>query len=243
VILAVALALADGQRLWLVALVPPYVAVMIGVIRPLLRRLAATQPGAGTLLPVMVAGLLLSGMATEWLGLNFIFGAFLFGAIVPAGDGGQLREEIRDQLGRLCTLLLLPVFFVVAGLRVDLAQAGLGGLGVLALILVVAITGKSVGAFAAARLLGTDLRRSAALATLMNTRGVTELVVLAIGLQLGVLDRELYSYMVVMAVLTTAMAGPLLRRLYPRQLIERELAEVMGEGDEQLALAANAARE
>jgi Kef-type K+ transport system membrane component KefB len=244
VILAVAIALATGGgHLWLVALVPLYVVVMIGGIHPLLRRLVAARPSPGRLLPVMVAGLLLSGVATEWLGLHFIFGAFLFGAIVPANGADQLRRDMREQLGRLSMLLLLPVFFVVAGLQVDLTHAGLAGLGVLALIFVVAITGKSVGAFAAARLLGKDMRQSAALATLMNTRGVTELVVLAIGIQLGILDRELYSYMVVMAVVTTAMAGPLLRRLYPRQLIERELAEVMlFDGDDQV-LTSNAAGE
>jgi Kef-type K+ transport system membrane component KefB len=227
-LLAVAIALATaGGHPWLVALAPVYVALMIGVVRPLLRRLIGGQWGAGTLLPVVVAGLLLSGVATEWLGLNFIFGAFLFGAIVPQDGAVQLRRDISEQLGRVSTLLLLPVFFVVAGLQVNLAHTGLAGLGLLGLILLVAITGKSVGAFAAARLLGKDMRQSAGLATLMNTRGVTELVVLAIGLQLRIIDRELYSYMVVMAVVTTAMAGPVLRRLYPRQLIEHELAAVL----------------
>ena len=227
-LLAVAIALAAvGGHPWLVALAPVYVALMIGVVRPLLRRLIGGRPDAGTLLPVVVAGLLLSGVATEWLGLNFIFGAFLFGAIVPQDGAVQLRRDISEQLGRVSTLLLLPVFFVVAGLQVNLAHTRLAGLGLLGLILVVAITGKSVGAFAAARLLGKDMRQSAGLATLMNTRGVTELVVLAIGLQLGIIDRELYSYMVVMAVVTTAMAGPVLRRLYPQQLIEHELAAVL----------------
>jgi Kef-type K+ transport system membrane component KefB len=190
----------------------------------------------------MVAGLLLSGVVTGWLGLHFIFGAFLFGAIMPAPSGNpsadsrgadQLRRDVREQLGKLCMLLLLPVFFVVAGLQVDLTHAGLAGLGLLALILLTAITGKSVGAFAAARLLGTDVRRSAALATLMNTRGVTELIVLSIGLQLRLLDQELYSYLVVMAVVTTAMAGPLMRRIYPRPFIEREMAEAMAVPDEE----------
>jgi Kef-type K+ transport system membrane component KefB len=205
----------SGRGVWLVALAPLYVVMMIGVVRPLLRRLVAARPSPGALLPVMAAGLLLSGVVAGWLDLHFIFGAFLFGAIVPANGTDQLRRDIREQLGRLCTLLLLPVFFVVAGLQIDLTHAGLAGLGELALILMVAITGKYAGAFAAARLVGTGVRRSVALATLMNTRGLTELIVLSIGLQLGFLDRELYSYMVLMTVVTTAMVGPLMRLIHP----------------------------
>lgn len=106
--------------------------------------------------------------------------------------------------------LLLPVFFLVAGLKVDLSGLNMDGLGALALILLVAVGGKFIGAFAAARLNRMPVRQSAALATLMNTRGLTELIVLNVGLQLGFLDKGLYSLMVVMAVVTTAMAGPLL---------------------------------
>lgn len=244
-LLAVAMAMAGrgGRGLWLVALVPLYVLVMTGVIRPLLRRLVAARVSAGGLLPVMVAGLLLSSAVAGWLGLHFIFGAFGFGAIVPAHDTDQLRRDIRDQLGRLCTLLLLPIFFVVAGLQVDMTHAGLAGLGELAMILAVAIAGKYAGVFAAARLLGTGVRQSAVLATLMNTRGLTELVVLSIGLQLGVLDRELYSYMVVMTVVTTAMVGPLMRLIHPRRSAERDPpGGAPAEGDRRV-LSANAGRE
>jgi Kef-type K+ transport system membrane component KefB len=107
----------------------------------------------------------------------------------------------------------------------------------------VAIAGKYVGVFAAARLLGTGVRQSAVLATLMNTRGLTELVVLSIGLQLGVLDRELYSYMVVMTVVTTAMVGPLMRLIHPRRSAERDPpGGAPAEGDRRV-LSANAGRE
>ncbi len=243
--LAVAIALASGggEGPWLIALAPLYLAVMLGVIRPLLRRVVAARSGKGGLLPIMVAGLLLSGVATGWLGLHFIFGAFLFGAIVPANGAERLRRDVHEKLGEFCTLLLLPVFFVVAGLQVDLAHTGLVGLGEFALILLVATTGKFAGVFTTARLVRMDVRRSAALATLMNTRGVTELIVLSIGIQVGVLDRALYSYMVVMAVVTTAMAGPLMRRLYPQRLIDRELAEVMDIEVDELLLSASATRE
>ncbi|HEX6521256.1 MAG TPA: cation:proton antiporter [Streptosporangiaceae bacterium] len=247
--LAVALVMAgSGTRsLWLIALVPAYLALMLGVIRPLLRRLVAKRPAdTGGLLPVILVGLLASGVATEWLGLNFIFGAFLFGVIMPAdADGaGQLRHDIQERLGRLCMLLLLPVFFVVAGLQVNLDHIGLSGIGELALILVVAITSKYVGAFSAARLLGTDIRQSTTLATLMNTRGLTELIVLSIGLQLSIIDQDLYSYMVMMTVVTTAMVGPLMRFIYPRRFIERDLADViMVMEDDEPVLTASATQE
>jgi Kef-type K+ transport system membrane component KefB len=227
VMLTAAVALGDGGRsLWLAAFLPGYVLVMLGVVRPLLRRLIAAWPAGGAeLLAVILAGLLLSGVVTQWLGLNYIFGAFGFGLIVPAAGTEELRKAVREQLGGLCTLLLLPVFFVVTGLQVDLRHVGLAGIGELAAILLVAFSGKYAGAFTAARLLGNGTRHSAALATLMNTRGVTELIVLSIGLQLGVLDHQLYADMVVMTVVTTAMAGPLLRLIYPRRLVDRDLAE------------------
>jgi len=218
-----------GADQWHVLLAVPYVAVMFGVVRPLLRRLVAARDSAGRLTPgvlaVVLAGLLLSCWATEWLGVHFIFGAFVFGAVMPRAGGEQLRYEILERLEQISVLLLLPVFFVVAGLKVDLSTVGLTGLGELALILLVAIAGKFVGAFAGARLQRVPPRQSAVLATLMNTRGLTEIVILTVGLQLGVLDGELFSLMVVMAIVTTVMAGPLLSWIYPRRRIERDIAE------------------
>ncbi|WP_019063626.1 cation:proton antiporter domain-containing protein [Streptomyces prunicolor] len=115
------------------------------------------------------------------MGLHYIFGAFLFGVILPRG-GERLRADVHERLGRLSGTLLLPVFFVVAGLQVDLSHLDAGGLGTLGLILLVAVGGKFTGAFAAARLCRMPVRESAALATLMNTRGLTELIVVNVGL-------------------------------------------------------------
>lgn len=194
---------AGGQDEWRLLLVLPYLAVMRWIVRPLLRRLTGdlTVPG--------LAGLLLSGAATEWMGLHFIFGAFLFGVVMPREGSAALL----DRLGQLSSVLLLPVFFVVAGLQVDLALLGAAGLGELGLILLVAVGGKFGGGYLAARAGGVPHRTSAALALLVNTRGLTELVILAVGLRLGVLDQSLYSSMVVMALVTTAMAAPLLKLL------------------------------
>jgi len=218
-----------GSDQWHVALAVPFVVVMFAVVRPQLRRLVAAHRAAGRLTPgilaVVLVGLLLSCYATEWLGVHYIFGAFLFGAIMPREGAEQLRHEILERLEQVSVLLLLPVFFMVAGLKVDLSKVGLTGLGELALILLVAIVGKFVGAFVGARMQGVRSRQSAVLATLMNTRGLTEIVILTVGLELGVLDGDLFSLMVVMAIVTTVMAGPILGRIYPRRRIERDIAE------------------
>ncbi|MCE7003138.1 cation:proton antiporter [Kibdelosporangium philippinense] len=213
---------ASGTEQWLIVLGPLYIALMLWVVRPLLRKLF-TASRAGTL-PIVLAGVLVSGAVTEWIGLHFIFGAFLFGVIVPREGTEKLRHTIIERVGEFNSALLLPVFFIVTGLKVNLSGLGTTGLVELGLVLLVAITGKFGGAFVGARLHGLPARKSAALATLMNTRGLTELIILTVGLQLGMLDQPLYSIMVAMAVITTAMAGPLLRVIYPAAVIERDHA-------------------
>lgn len=221
-LLAVVVAIATGERLdWRLALVVPYVTVMVTLGRPLLRRAgqagteAARTGGNRNFLALVLGGLLLSAAFTEWLGLHYIFGAFLFGALLPRGVGGRLRDGVLQRVEPLCGLLLLPVYFVLSGLKVDLSELDASSLGELAAILAVATTGKFLGAYAGARFGGLDSRHSAALGALLNTRGLTELVVLGVGVELGVLDGTLYSLMVVMAVTTTALTGPLLSRILP----------------------------
>ena len=114
---------------------------------------------------------------------------------------------------------------MVSGLSVDLSSIGPSGLVELCVILLVAVAGKFGGAFAGARLAGVGARRSGALATLMNTRGLTGIVILSTGLQLHILDQSLYSLMIVMAVVTTMMAGPLLHLIYPDRYVQRDIAE------------------
>ncbi|MFF0576775.1 cation:proton antiporter domain-containing protein [Streptosporangium saharense] len=225
----VGLASADGgEGQWKVALALPYGLVMFLVVRPLLARLVPAWQRAGRLTPgllsVVLIGLLASSWATEWMHVHFIFGAFVFGAVMPREGAERLNHEILERLEQLAVLLLLPMFFVVAGLNVDLRSLDLSSLGTLAAILVVAIGGKLVGSYVAAR---TQLpgRQALAIATLLNTRGLTEIVILSVGLQKGVLDNELYSLMVVMALLTTAMTGPVLRRVYPERRVARDITQ------------------
>jgi hypothetical protein len=174
---------------------------------------------------VVLAGLLLSSYATDWMGVKYIFGAFLFGVVMPREGAAALREEILGRLEQVSVLVLLPVFFVVSGLSVNLSSVGLSGLVELGLILLVAVAGKFGGAFAGARLAGVRGRPAGVLATLMNTRGLTGIVILSVGLQLHILDQSLYSLMIVMAVVTTMMAGPLLHVIYPDRFAARDIAE------------------
>ena len=231
-LLAVVAAIADagGQPLRLL-LAPVYAGVMFGLVRPLLRQLADVYQRRGRLTPnvlaATLAGLLLSSYATDWMGVKYIFGAFLFGVVMPreGAAAAVLRGEILNRLEQVSVLVLLPVFFVVSGLSVNLSSVGLSGLVELCLILLVAVVGKFAGAFAGARLAGVPGRSAGVLATLMNARGLTGIVILSVGLQLHILDQSLYSLMIVMAIVTTVMAGPLLHFLYPGRFLVRDIAE------------------
>ncbi|WP_238423590.1 cation:proton antiporter [Gordonia sp. 'Campus'] len=205
-----------------------YAAVMFGVVRPLLAKLVAWRDRAGRLTPdilaVILIGLFLSSAATDVIGIHQIFGAFVFGAVMPKIGAEQLHREILERLEQASVLLLLPMFFVVTGLSVDLAGIGLSGLGQLLLVLVVAIAGKFIGAYVGARASAIPTRQSAAIAVLMNTRGLTELVILAAGRELGVLSDELFAMLVVMALVTTILTEPLLRLVYPDRVVASDIA-------------------
>ncbi|MGW3964178.1 cation:proton antiporter [Amycolatopsis sp. NPDC005003] len=213
-IVVVALVNPLGASPWRLVLLVPYLAVLLAV-RPLVRRLL--RPGgarSSRRLPkdrfvVLFVGMLVSAGITEFLGLHFIFGAFLFGVVLPRDVEPGTHAEIIRQASRLGGLLL-PIYFVIAGLQVDLSGFGLADLLTLTVILVVAVGGKLGGGYLGARAARLDNRTALAVGALMNTRGLTELVVLTVGLQLGLLDPPLYTLLVVMAVVTTAMTGPLL---------------------------------
>ncbi|CUW31537.1 cation:proton antiporter domain-containing protein [Streptomyces reticuli] len=223
----VALAGGGGAGPWYLLLLVPYTGVMLWVVRPLLRRLLAAGAGTARLSPAaltaVLAGLLVSGAVTEKIGLHFIFGAFFFGVVMPKESTERLRADITDRIGEVSSHLLLPVFFISVGLKVDLSDLGRSGWLDFGLVLLVAVSGKFLGAFLSARAHGVTARQSAVLATLMNTRGLTELIILTAGLQLGVLDERLFSLMVAMAVVTTAMAGPLLSLFQPCPLADHPL--------------------
>ena len=199
------------------------------MVRPQLKRLTAAYHRAGRLTPgilsVVLVGLLLFSAATEYLGVHFIFGAFLLGAIMPHEGAAAMRHEILIRLEQISVLLLLPVFFLISGLNVNLRGLSAENLVQLLAILGVAIGGKYLGAYAGARLSGVPHWQANSLGILMNTRGLTELVILNVGRELGLLGDTLFTMLVVMAVVTTVMTGPLLHFAYPARRVARDIAE------------------
>jgi Kef-type K+ transport system membrane component KefB/nucleotide-binding universal stress UspA family protein len=204
-----------------------FVGFMMTVGRRLLKLLVRRYEATGRLTADQVAlvltGVLLSAFLTEWIGIHAIFGGFIFGAIMPKHS--RMTHELTDKVEDFTVVVLLPVFFCVAGLRTNLfALDSVELLGWLALILVVAIAGKLIGCGVAARLNGFSTRDSIVIGTLMNTRGLTELVILTVGQSLGVLSDRTFAMMVIMALVTTFMAAPIINRLIPRKRMVHMLA-------------------
>lgn len=202
----------QSRPLPLLLLLVPYAGALVAVRRTAPRFSAERlAPPAG--LALIIAGLAASAAFTEWLGLHSIIGAFAFGAALPTDRVRELREKLPSAIGPLVTSLLLPPFFVLSGMHADLSAAAAGGVPMMLALLGVAIAGKAGGTVLGARLGGFDAPTCARLAALMNTRGLTELIVLDIGRQSGLLTPGLYSLLVLMAVVTTAMTTPALALL------------------------------
>jgi Kef-type K+ transport system membrane component KefB len=204
-----------------------FVGLMVTVGRRLLvllsRRYEATGQLTADQVAIVLSGVLLSAFVTEWIGIHAIFGGFVFGAVMPKHS--RMTHELTDKVEDFTVVVLLPVFFAVAGLRTNLFSLNsLELLGWLALILVVAIGGKLIGCGLAARLNGFSWHDSIVMGTLMNTRGLTELVILTVGLGLGVLSDRIFAMMVIMALVTTFMAAPIINRLIPRKRMVHLLA-------------------
>jgi Kef-type K+ transport system membrane component KefB len=215
-----------GSAIGTTAFALAYIAVMFLVVRPLLARLAERSARTGLSQNLVAATLLLllaSSWLTELIGVHALFGAFLFGAMLPkeGGFARQLAEKLED----LVVVFMLPLFFAYSGLR---TQVGLlntaDSWGMCGLIVLVACVGKFGGSTVAARLTGLGWREASALGILMNTRGLMELIVLNVGLDLGVISPELFAMMVLMALVTTFATSPLLDWVYPRSEFARELA-------------------
>lgn len=190
-----------------------FVVLMLRAVRPALSRLAQRplvngQVDASTM-GIVIVTVLSSALVTEWLGIHALFGAFLAGVVMPRAHG--FPQIVAGRLSDLLVILLLPLFFAYTGLRThfDLIAAGDGWMITIA-VLVVAVAGKVGGTAFAARLSGQSWRDASGLGVLMNTRGLMELVVLHMGLDLGVITPALFAMMVVMALVTTVMTSPAL---------------------------------
>jgi Kef-type K+ transport system membrane component KefB len=196
-----------------------FVLVMVLVVRRILARMATAFDEVGRIpggwFAAIVVGVLLSAFVTEEINIAFIFGGFVMGLVMPRH--ARLTEEITRRIEYFVVTLLLPLFFVYTGLRMNIGLLDRPELWLITLALIgIAVLGKLAGAAIAARVCGFDRRASAVIGTLMNTRGLTELIVLNLALQLGVISNALFAMLVLMAIVTTAMAGPLLRLLDPR---------------------------
>jgi len=154
--------------------------------------------------------LLLGGaLITEWIGIHALFGAFLIGVVIP--HESRLAADLKERLEAVVVVLLLPAFFAVSGLRTRIQLVnGANEWLLCGLIVLVASAGKIGGSALAARLSGLSWRQSSALGILMNTRGLVELIVLNVGLELGVISPTLFAMLVVMALVTTLATAPLL---------------------------------
>jgi K+:H+ antiporter len=237
---------ADGAALvWRVGGILLFMVGLVTVVRPLLRvlltRAAGRHQASATVAVTVAVALFLSAWTTAKLGFHPIFGAFALGAVMP-------RDAVRDSAPEVPLLienasrLLVPVFFVTTGLTVNISALGLRGALEAVLVVVAACAGKFLGATAAARACGMDRRRAAAVGVLMNSRGLTELVVIQVGVSMGIVDTELASIMVIMALVTTVMALPLFTRLYDDRLRREDVGESGGVGGEVAAGTATAGR-
>jgi len=191
-----------------------FVVIMFGLVRPRLPKLLGEKALEHSKLPkgtlaIVVCFVLIAALTTQLLGIHALFGAFLAGLVMP--NVGSFREKLVIRVENLSSVFLLPVFFAFSGLRtqVGLLQSGTDW-AICLLIIAVAIAGKLGGTVTTARMEGMSWRESLQLGALMNTRGLMELIALNLGYELHILSQRLFSMLVIMALVTTIMTGPLL---------------------------------
>ncbi|PYE54783.1 cation:proton antiporter [Deinococcus yavapaiensis] len=210
-LLAFALAATAGQfagAVRTVLLTVAFAALLVFVVRPILRRLLPdTTPNSGEIPVALLATLLVCALTTELIGVHAIFGAFLLGLVTPRTE--RAHAVVRT-LEPFTVTLLLPIFFAFSGLNTKFASLSSPAVWWTALVvLFVACAGKGLASFLAARASGLDTYTSVGVGALMNARGLVELIVLNVGLQRGLITDNLFAVMVLMAVSTTLIAGPL----------------------------------
>jgi Kef-type K+ transport system membrane component KefB len=215
-ILAVVITIVKAGSLWSAALTLVLALIFLGamlyVLKPWLAKKIQRLNVAGkqkSIVALAFMVLLCSAWLAEVIGIHALFGAFLAGVIMPAEV--SVQKLLTDKLEDVSVLLLLPIFFAFTGLRTQIGLLGQGHLwAVFGMIMLVAVAGKLGGSAVTARLMGQSWTDSLAIGALMNTRGLMELVVLNIGYDLGILSPEIFAMMVLMALGTTFMTGPLL---------------------------------
>jgi len=184
------------------------------LLAPLATRAERERGVGGPLLAIVLALFMLSAWAMDAVGLHAVFGGFLLGVAMPRG---VLAETVRRQLEPFTVALLVPMFFTFSGLNTQLSLVTSPGLlGIALVVLAGSVLAKGGACWAAARLTGQDNPTALAVGTLMNARGLLELIIINIGLQKGIIGPALFSIMVVMAIVTTLMTAPVFERVYGR---------------------------
>lgn len=216
-----------------------YVALMLLIARPFITRLTGWIDSRGRLsqgiLAFVLLGILMSSLATESIGIHSIFGAFVLGAIIPHDSG--VARELTGKLEDFVIVFLLPAFFAFTGLRTQIGLvSGWHNWMLCGLIILVASVGKFGGSSLAARINGLGWRDASAIGVLMNTRGLMELIVLNIGLEMHVISPVLFAMLVLMALCTTLVTTPILHFVTPRGQLEGE-AHAIAEADRLTAMA------
>ena len=199
------------SSLYIILLASVYVLMMLFVVKPFLKKIGdlyATRDNLGKpVVAIFLLTLIISSYLTEVIGIHALFGAFITGAIMP--DITKIRNIFIEKVEDVAVILLLPLFFVFTGLRTQIGLINDPYLWkITGFIILVAVVGKFLGSALAAKFVGQNWRDSLTIGALMNTRGLMELVVLNIGYDLGVLSAEVFTMMVIMALVTTFMTGP-----------------------------------
>jgi Kef-type K+ transport system membrane component KefB len=216
-----------------------FAVLMLGFGSKLLRPLAERAEREGgvnqSLLGIVLMLFLLSAFVMDWAGMHAVFGGFLLGVAMPRG---MLAREIRAKLEPFTVVLLLPMFFTFSGLNTQLSIMAEPGLLLVTLaILAASVLAKGGACWAAARLTGQDNATAMGIGALMNARGLMELIIINIGLQKGIIGVELFSMLVLMAVVTTLMASPLFEMVYGRKARDRGELGVLKDVKEEGAVA------
>ncbi len=216
-VVAIARAGALSDALLTVGLSAAFTLLLLLVVRPMLRRWSDSLSrrgglGSSQLVSVFVGVLLCAGI-TEVIGIHALFGAFLLGVVMP--KDGSLARELTHKLESIAVLLLVPLFFAYSGLRTQIGLVSSGDEWLITLgVIFLATLGKFGGGAIAARLSGVSSREASAIGVLMNTRGLMELIVLNVGMDLGVITPTVFTMLVIMALVTTFATTPVLRAIY-----------------------------
>ena len=222
-----------ASSVYIILMAIAYVLMMLFVVKPFLKKIgdlyATRENLSKPVVAIFLLTLIISAYLTEIIGIHALFGAFMTGAIMP--DITKIRKIIIEKIEDVALILLLPLFFVFTGLRTQIGLINDVYLWkITGLIITVAVVGKFFGSALAAKFVGQNWRDSLTIGALMNTRGLMELVVLNIGYDLGVLSTEVFTMMVIMALVTTFMTGPaidLINFIFKRKevLIPTEIIE------------------